>query len=217
VTIAALGASSNCGGPLPGWYLGQRLPVLGWGSALGAGVVVSAPGNEARPHRERGDGGFTQMRELAAAPVVATRFDAPIRALAVALDDAGMSGAAAADPLDLRLVGAHRRLGPDGELLPPMALVQGVRTVLVFAIEPDDAQDRALRGRPDADPCVYVVVGGTRRGHLAGVAGCTSTVKVLLDTLATHGFDAAIGAPLPAGPGTRTVAWRPAPGRDGGR
>jgi hypothetical protein len=135
-----------------------------------------------------------------------TRFDAPVTAVAVAVDDATHAGAA--DPaanLDMRLVGARRATGSAGAPLPPVVLAQGVRTVLVFAVVPDlDEQT----GGP-AGP-VLVVVEGTRDGQLAGVAGLVGSADELVETVSRAGLDAAVGAPLVGGPGTRTIRWRSA-------
>jgi hypothetical protein len=215
VIVAALGSAAGHGGALDGWYAGQSLPLIGWDMALGAGTVVTFHRHRVRANRERRDGGYANTRALAAESAhVATRFDAPVTAVAIAIDDAAATAGDAATALGMRLVGAARALGADGQPEPPSILVQGVRTILVYAVVPDAPERRAHANRARAraglkelDPNVLVVVDGARRGHLVGVAGTTGSVPELLKTMARAGFDAAIRAPLLGGTGSRTVVW----------
>ncbi len=204
VVVAVTGEAANVGGTLDGWYAGQSLPLIGWDMAVGAGVVVTFASAKLTDNRDRGDGGWGNTRELARAAQVATRFDAPVRAVAVAVEDApGTGRASAASDLEMRLEGARRAVGDDGQPTPPQVLVQGVRTILLFEIEPEPREDVL-------DPHVMVIVEGRRDGHLAGVVGTTGLVAELAGSV-TAGFDAAVRAPLPGGTGTRSVQWRAAP------
>lgn len=202
VVVAALGPQANVGGPLHGWYSGQSVPLIGWDIAMAAGALVTFANHKATDNRERRDGGWASTRDLTAAARVVTRFDAPVTAVAVAVDDpARAAGPDAASTVAIALTGAVRAVGPDGIVLAPVVLVQGPRTMLLYAVvpQPDPA---AL------DPSVLVVVDGTRAGHLAGVAGLVGTVDDLARALATSGFDAAVAAALPGGSGRRRFGWR---------
>jgi large repetitive protein len=199
VVVAGIGSQATVGGAVDGWYVGQSLPLIGWDMALAGGVVVTFANHKAPSNRERRDGGWANTRELVHASTVVTRFDAPVTAVAVAVDDASAVGTRSpADVLDMRLVGATRRVGPNGEVVPPVILVQGVRSILVFDIDPLPQSDAA-------DPHVLVVVEGTREGQLGGVAGIVDTSARLVEALTVDGFDAAVRAPLPGGDGTRVV------------
>jgi hypothetical protein len=202
VVIAPVGPSIGIGGSLDGWYAGQSLPLIGWGMAAGAGVVVTFAQHRAAPNRERHDGGWANTRDLLAAATVTTRFDAPVRAVAIAVDEASGAGDPARD-LQMRLVGARRSTAADGTPLPPQALVEGVRTILVFQIEPQPDEGTL-------DPHVLVSVDGTRGGQLSGVAGTPEGAAALLTALTAGGFNAAIAPPLRPGTGSRTIAWRSA-------
>ncbi|HET9443493.1 MAG TPA: DUF6603 domain-containing protein, partial [Acidimicrobiales bacterium] len=204
VVVAALGDRANVGGTLDGWYAGQSLPLVGWDMALGAGVIVTFAHHKARPNRDRRDGGWCNTRDLVRAARVATRFDAPVRAVAVAVEDASVPDGAvddAASSLEMRLIGATRVLDAGGEPVRPRMLVQGLRTILLYEVEPHPVE-------AVLDPNVTVMVEGTRQGFLAGVAGTTGTVDELATALTTAGFDAAVAAPLPGGTGTRTIQWQ---------
>ncbi|MEO5900049.1 MAG: hypothetical protein ABIR68_07940, partial [Ilumatobacteraceae bacterium] len=114
-------------------------------------------------------------------------------------------GAAAADAVQMRLVGATRAMDANGANVPPVLLVQGLRTVLLFAIAPEPLTDVT---RADAiDPNILVIVDGARDAHLAGVAASTGTIDELAATITSNGFDAAIANPLPGGSGARSIAW----------
>ena len=214
VIVMALGGQSAVGGRLDGWYVGQSLPLVGWDHAIGAGVVVTFANNKAGPHADRGDGGWANTRDLVAAASVTTRFDAPVRSVAVAIDDA--SGASAPDPasvLDMLLVGATRLTDASGAPIPPIVVVQGVRTLLVYDIVPSFGRPSDPRVRP-ADPNIKVIIDGTRHGQLAGVVGSLDSAAALVDTLTRSGLDAAVGAALPGGSGVRRIRWISAAAKD---
>lgn len=206
VVIAAPGDLTNVGGSLDGWYAGQSLPLVGWDLALAAGAVVRFANNRVADHRERADGGWADTRDLARASQITTRFDRPVRSVAVAIDDAALAGQPdAASRVVVRLRGAERAVDAAGGVVAPRILVSGIRTILVFDVEP-----QPLPLPEDRDPNVAVIVENTRQGDLAGVAATTGDSDELLRTIATAGFDAAIAAPLPGGLGERILRWQAA-------
>ena len=214
VVVVAPGDRAAVGGTVDGWYAGESLPLIGWDMALAAAAIVRFEGNRVGSNRERANGGWANTRELSRSARIVTRFDNPIRCVAIALDDPTIGGRAdAASTLNMRLVGASRVLDAVGEPRAPTVLVHGVRSILVFPIEPDAVNPDA----PPFDPNVLVIVDNTGAGHLAGVAGSVGSIDELITTLSVAGFDAAIAAALPGGTGTRSIAWRnsvdPATGR----
>jgi hypothetical protein len=133
VIVVGLGVDASAAGTLPGWYAGQSLPSLGWGTALCGGAVISAQGARIGANRDLADGGWVLASSLVAAAQVATSFTDPVSAVAVAVDD--YLGADAAGTISIRLLDASRVLDPAGvDPLPPQALVDGVRTILIYAI-----------------------------------------------------------------------------------
>ena len=202
VVLVAPGELAALGSTLDGWYRGQSLPLIGWDLALAAGAIVRFESHKAPDNSQRSNGGWANTRELVRAASVVTRFDRPVRAIAIAVDDVGGADAAAA--VEMRLVGAVRSAGPTGLPAEPVVLVQGVRSVLVFAVDPT----------PDPaafDPNVTVVVDNCRQGQLAGVAATVQTRDELVELLSRSGFDSSIAPPLAGGTGARTVRWIAAP------
>jgi hypothetical protein len=195
VAVVALGDAAAAGGPAPGWCAAQSLPTIGWGAALASGAVVTAQGTRFRDNRERADGGWVPGYELAKAAQVATVFTDPITAVAIVIDD--YLGSDAAGQVSMRLLDAQRALDASGDPRPPEVLVDGVRTILLYAIAPSVAE-RA--------PRPAVLVEGCGKGHLGGVIGSTSGVDDLAALLATRGVEAAVGQPLVGGPGQRQVS-----------
>jgi hypothetical protein len=191
IVVVALGASAAAPGAVPGWSSGQSLPSIGWGAALGGGVVVAAQGNRVRPNRERGDGGWVLGTELTAAALTVTTFTDPVNAIAIAIDDQVGGDAAAA--VSMRLADAERSLDALGEAVPPQVLVDGVRTLLIY-----DVQTTGLNPR--------VFVDGGTGGQLAGVLGSDRGVADLAETLANLGVSAAVAQPLVGGPSLRQVS-----------
>ena len=198
VVLAAPGELSAVGGTLDGWYRGQSLPLIGWDMALAAGSIVRFESHKVADNSQRSNGGWANTRELGRAEQVVTRFDRPVQSIAVAIDD--LAGLDAASAVEMHLIGAERIAGADGELVDPIVLVQGLRSVLVYGVTP--VHDDAV-----FDPNVTVVVEHCRSGQLAGVAASLGTVEQLVQNLSLAGFDAAIAAALPGGTGTRTVTW----------
>jgi hypothetical protein len=193
VIVVGLGADASAAGTLPGWYAGQALPSLGWGAALCGGAVISAQGSRIGANRDLADGGWVLASALVAAAQVATSFTDPVSAVAVAVDD--YLGADAAGTISIRLIDASRVLDPAGaDPLPPQALVDGVRTILVYAITVTGPEPTVL-----VEDC-----GG---GQLAGVLGSVDGPAALAALLATQGIEAAVLQPLVGGPGQRRVRY----------
>ncbi len=207
VVLAAPGQLSAVGGTLDGWYRGQSLPLIGWEMALAAGSIVRFESHKVVDNTQRSNGGWANTRELGRAARVVTRFDRAVQSIAVAIDD--LAGLDAASAVEMHLIGAERIPGANGELLDPVVLVQGLRSILVYGIAP-------IHDDTVFDPNVTVVVEHCRSGQLAGVAASLGTVDQLVQTISQTGFDAAIAAALPGGTGTRTVTWTPAQQPDPG-
>ncbi|HEX5145280.1 MAG TPA: DUF6603 domain-containing protein [Mycobacterium sp.] len=191
VAVVALGTSAAAGGHLPGWYAGQSLPSLGWGMALGGGAVVTAQGHRVPVNRERADGGWVLGRELVSATTVVTSFTDAVSAIAIVVDDE-LGGDAAAS-ISMHLADAERGLDASGAVLPPQVLVDGTRSILIYAVQMTGPNPRVF-----VDNCA--------RGELAGVFGSPSGVADLAGVLAASGPAAAAQQPLVGGPGLRQVS-----------
>ncbi|RZU11327.1 hypothetical protein EV645_6489 [Kribbella rubisoli] len=191
VIVVGLGQSAALGGSFAGWYAGQSLPALGWGAALGDGVVVTAQGSRVPGNRERGDGGWVSGRELATAARVVTAFTDPVGAVAVVIDD--QVGGDAAAEVSINLADAVRSLDATGTPQPPRVLVDGVRTILIYAVETEGPNPR-------------VSVEGCGTGQLAGVLGTSVDAVAMAESLARSGIAAAVRQPLVGGPGDRQVS-----------
>ncbi len=205
VIVVPAGADATASGPVPGWYAGQSLPSVGWGAALCGGAVVSAQGTRITGNRDRADGGWVSAADLASAAQVVTTFTSPVSTVAVAVDD--YLGADAAGKLAIRLLDATRVTDTAGRPQPPEALVDGVRTILLYAVN-------------TTGPQPAVAVDGCGGGQLAGVLGSGGGVAGLAALVATCGIEAAVRQPLPGGTGQRqvryTMADGPAPPATGG-
>jgi hypothetical protein len=197
VIIVPAGADATAAGAVPGWYAGQALPSVGWGTALCGGALVCAQGARVTSNRDRADGGWVAANDLAAAAQVVTTFAGPVSAIAVAVDD--YLGADAAGKLSMRLLDATRVTSPDGRPQPPEALVDGVRTILLYAVITTGPQPAVA-----VDDC-----GG---GQLAGVLGWSAGTAALAALVATAGIEAAVQQPLPGGTGQRQVRYTMADG-----
>ena len=92
----------------------------------------------------------------------------------------------------MTLGGATRVPGPAGRPLPPTVVVSGVRSAVVYGIEPGEGP-------------VTVTVASEDGWHLVGVLGGTD-VATVSDTLAERGLDAAV-RPLAAGGGRVSLSW----------
>jgi hypothetical protein len=191
VAVIGIGAQAAGSGTVPGWYAGQSLPQIGWSAAVGGGVVVTTQGNRVGPNRERGDGGWVAARELASAVEVVTVFTDPVNVIAVVVDD--VIGGDAAAQVSIRLADATRSLDPGGTPEPPQALIDGVRTILLYAVE-------------TVGPNPRVFVDGGTSGQLAGVLGSAAGLPDLAHSLAVSGIAAAVQQPLVGGPGLRQVS-----------
>jgi hypothetical protein len=84
-------------------------------------------------------------------------------------------------------------LDASGSPEPPQALVDGVRTILLYAVD-------------TVGPNPRVFVDGASSGQLAGVLGSSVGLPALAHALALSGVAAAVQQPLVGGPGQRQVA-----------
>ncbi|WP_461124407.1 DUF6603 domain-containing protein [Saccharothrix stipae] len=183
--VVVAGASTT---GVAGWHSGQELAYIGWSTAVVAGAVVHAEGAVVRRSRDRYRTGWVPGAEFVdPAVVVTTRFDEPVTAVAVVVDDP--LGTAAARGLALALSGAR---APQ----PPTVVALGNRSALVYGLEPDAT-------------AVSVGVASQPGWHLVGVLGLVGTPAELADRLARHGVDAVV-RPLAdgAGSGVVEVEWR---------
>ncbi|HTY73503.1 MAG TPA: DUF6603 domain-containing protein [Actinomycetes bacterium] len=190
VVVVAEGTQAGAGGSVAGWCAGQSLPSVGWGTALAGGAVLSAQGTRVPRTRERADGGWVRSEVLASAARVVTAFTDPVDVVAVVVDDT--LGGDAASRIDVSLLDGRRASDASGAPLPPQVAVDGVRSILLYAVE-------------TTGPEPAVVVTGCGGGQLAGVLGDTGGVAALAALLAVTGVEAAVRQPLVGGPGQRQV------------
>jgi len=130
-------------------------------------------------------------RELVTASLVVTSFTDPIAAVAIVIDD--QFGVDAAGALSMRLADATRVPDAAGAVLPPQVLVDGTRSILVYAVT-------------TTGPSPRVFVDNPSNGELAGVFGSPAGVADLAAVLAASGAAAAAQQPLVGGPGLRQVS-----------
>ncbi|HEY8826192.1 MAG TPA: DUF6603 domain-containing protein, partial [Jatrophihabitantaceae bacterium] len=190
IALVGIGGSASVAGPVPGWYAGQSLPSIGWGAALAGGAAVLAQGSRVRDNRDRGDGGWLSGHELVTAAQVVTTFTDPVNVVAIVIDD--YLGSDAAAQVSMRLLDAARAVDAVGEPVPPQVLVDGVRSILLFAVK-------------TTGPVPGVLVDGCGQGHLGGVLGSAAGIASLAELLAVTGVEAAVAQPLVGGPGRRQV------------
>jgi hypothetical protein len=198
--LAVLSGAPAAG--VAGWHGGQQLAYVGWSTAVVPGATVHAEGAEITRSRDRYRAGWIPGAELVdGATIVTTRFDAPVTAVAVLLDDP--LGTEAARGLVLALDGAQRPTGADGNPRPPTIVALGNRSALVYALVPD------VVGRVPRPVSVGVA---TQAGwHLAGVLGLAgdpdrgAAAGELVDRLGRNGVDGVV----------RPLVEAPAAGSDG--
>jgi hypothetical protein len=94
----------------------------------------------------------------------------------------------------MRLLDAERVLDAKGDPAAPQVLIDGVRTILLYAV--------AATGPEPA-----VLVDGCGQGHLGGVVGGVAGVAALAAVLTAAGVEAAVLPVLAGGPGIRQIAW----------
>jgi cell division septation protein DedD len=115
-----------------------------------------------------------------------------VQAVAIVIDDA--LGGDAAAKVSMRLLDAERVPAADGEPRPPELLVDGVRSILIYAVR-------------TTGPAPGVVVDGCGGGQLAGVLGIGGSVSGLAETFGELGVEAAVAPPLVGGSGVRGVRY----------
>jgi hypothetical protein len=198
IAVISLGTAVASPQGLHGWHGGQELPSLGWGSALGPGVVVQAEGGHVRQRPQRFRAGWVRGAELVATgAIVNTRFSAPVTAVALIVDDP--VGGPDAKELSLVLDGADRPAGRDGQPESPIVVTLGNRSALVYATVPSAA-------RRDRLP-VVISVARQPGLELVGVLGGTETAEALARRLAANGLDAALQPLVPTIGGAVQIAW----------
>ncbi len=193
IAVLALGdrEAEMGNGLLSGWHAGQLLASVGWNAALGSRCLVAAEGVTVAAQRQRREAGWVKGAELVrGTTTVTTRFAERPRAVAVVLDQP--PGTEAGQGLAMTLGGATRMTGPDGQPLAPTVVASGIRSAVVYTIEPGDGP-------------VTVTVASEAGWHLAGVVGGPDAVAVA-DTLADRGLDAAV-RPIAAGEGSVAMSW----------
>ncbi|MEO6713569.1 MAG: hypothetical protein ABIM89_09100, partial [Mycobacteriales bacterium] len=192
VVLVGIGDQAAIAGSVAGWYGGQSLPFVGWGSALASGATVLTQGSRIDDNRERADGGWLSTSSLARAAEVVTVFTDAVQTIAIIVDDA--IGVDAAANVSMRLLDAERTLDAVGAQRPPELLVDGVRSILIYSVR-------------TTGPAPSVVVEGCGRGQLAGVVGTGTSVSALAQILATVGLEAAVAPPLVGGAGRRSITY----------
>ena len=115
-----------------GWYAGQSLPIdrLGRRPRWRCGRHRAGQPHR-RPTANVPTAGGCSGRELTTASLAVTDFTDPVNAIAIV--DRRPCGADAAAPVSMRLLDAQRDARRRGEPVPPQVLVDGVRTMLLYA------------------------------------------------------------------------------------
>lgn len=194
-----LGTDEVAGTGLDGWHAGAQLPYLGWSTALGRGCIVRSRGEAIRAHAERADAGWVSGAELArGVSTVTTRFSGAPRTVVLVVDDpTALGGDAAGRRLVLGLDGAARVTDARGEELPPVLLASENRSVLAYAIAPDESGS------------VVVTVASEQGWSLVGVlASAALGPDAAVALVAARGLDAALNPLAPGTTGTSRLAWQ---------
>jgi hypothetical protein len=184
-----------------GWLAGVPLPAATDGVLIAAGAVVDAVGRVAGRGVAPVRSGWVLPDELVGgeSAVVSTFAAAPATVGIVLEGGAG-------DDVALGVDGARRPTGPDGAPDPPIVVVDGPRSVLIFRL------DESVPGT-----AVTVTSGAARR--LAGViavpvrpAEFTTTVQdaaeLLAGAVARLGLAELVPPPTEPGPGAVVLAWK---------
>lgn len=192
VAVLATGARKDRTGipGLTGWHDGQTLAYVGWSTALVAGGTVHAEGGSIPRGRQQFRAGWVNAAELTReVSLVKTRMAGPLGSIAIVIDDPEAGGAAR--ELSLGLEGAERATDRSGRPVPPTLVVQGQRSILVYA----------LRKRRVEDPGTVAVSVAREQGwRLAGVLGAVADAGTLAERLSGAGLDTVM-QPLATGRG----------------
>jgi hypothetical protein len=195
--IAVLATGGNADPGLAGWHSGQEVAYAGWSSAVVAGAVVRAEGASVRSTRERFRAGWIHAADLVTGTnVVVTRFTLPFHTLAVLVDDP--LGSDAARGLSLAIDGADRAKGADGNPVPPLVVVAGNRSILIYQVVP--------AATPAPLP-VTVSIASQDGWHLAGVMAGDDTPAAIADRFTRNGRDALVQPLVPSHGASVQISW----------
>jgi hypothetical protein len=202
VAVLAVGDGAGSGSGLFGWHSGQEVAYVGWSSALVAGAVMRAEGASVRSTRQRFRAGWMHAADLVQGTnIAATRFAQPVVTIAIFLDDPAGSGAPRG--LSLALDGADRAVGPDGQPVPPMVVVTGNRSVLIYSIIPAHMPTGALAGP------ITVSVTSQDGWHVAGVMAGNEPASSMADRVTRNGRDALVQPLVSAHGASVQLQWAP--------
>ncbi|HET6159916.1 MAG TPA: DUF6603 domain-containing protein [Dongiaceae bacterium] len=206
LVVAALGQSET-GQPAAGyygWHDAQSLAYAGWATALIPGGTLRAEGAAIRRARQRFRAGWIAAADLIAdAALLVTRFTVPVTSIALIIDDP--NGSAAAQNLSLGLGGADRVTDKAGKTQPPIVLVIGSRSILIYAVKPRAGKD---------DTAIQVSVAREEPWRIAGILAGTDDPDSFADRLLDGGLERAVRPLADGRQGSVTLSW--VPGRRGG-
>ena len=175
---------------------------MGWSSALVAGAVIRAEGASVRSTRQRFRAGWMHAADLVQGTnIVATRFAQPVATIAIFLDDPAGSGAPRG--LSLALDGADRAVDSDGQPVPPMVVVTGNRSVLIYSIIPAHTPTGALAGP------ITVSVASQDGWQVAGVMAGNEPASSMADRVTRNGRDALVQPLVSAHGASVQLQWAP--------
>ena len=206
LAVAALGQreTGQSAAGYYGWHDAQSLAYVGWATALIAGGTLRAEGAAIRRSRQRFRAGWIAAADLVAdAALLVTRFTAPVTSVALIIDDP--DGGAAAQNLSLGLGGADRVTDKAGKAQPPIVLVIGNRSVLVYALKPRAGKE---------DTAIQISVAREEPWRVAGVLAGTDDPDSFADRLLDGGLERAIRPIAEGRQGNVTLSWVPG-GRGG--
>lgn len=230
LVLVGVGIGQAAAAGLAGWAAATIAVQTGPGAAVVAGAVLRGPASPQRAMvADRSARGLAVARAgdvVHGIGLVETTLPAGVRTLIVALDavpghpgGSGTQGTGdGAEGLVLGLTGLRRRTGPDGAL-PPVSVVQGRRTVLLYPVEEDpDAlalvqQTAAAAGRTRPADTATVAVASDDRWEVAGVIGGTEPPERLARELSAQGVERLVAPLAGATTGTAAVRWIPGEAR----
>ncbi len=214
VVLLGVGVATPAG--LPGWAASvpvvQALP----GCAVAAGCVVRGPAAARRlavvAPVAAGAAVVAAGALVGGTGIVETVLPAGTRSLVIALDSLDAEVVPGLAGLVLGLRGLRRRSGPDGEL-PPVCVGQGRRTVLLYPVEDDVDEQKALAaeaaaaGRTRPEGTVVVSIASDERWSVAAVAGATGSPERLAREVVAGGVERLLAPVVVAATGASRVTW----------
>jgi hypothetical protein len=203
IVVVATGKLPGRSPALPsllGWHDGQSLAYIGWGSALISGGCLCVEGSRPGTSRQRFRAGWiSASRLIDDAPLITTRFHAPLRSIAVVIDDARDLESAGTN-LSIGLSGASRVTGSDGAPIPPELTVTGNRSILVYAVKSDQDEDKS----------VVVSIARQDGFRVSGVLASRNSPESVVELISEQSLDQLVRRIAPGQGGDVKIGWRSA-------